>query len=291
MLLGIIILIACVYFARKAIQDARSRAWTGPRTPAMRSRAAAPRARTPARGKTAMRSAGAVVLHPSNGAIRAQAKADAHRAWQEVFATDWIEQQRHARANGTAPAGGTATATAAKPTIRQRLRLAPFTPATANGNGQANSGNGSPPKPAAQPPPAPPQPSRPASSNGGTPVSGTSTASAEKLIEGINEIHAHAQSGGIHAKREAVKAIHEGLVRFGAMLTMLSRQMSEPGANYGPEITEPVAQGGQHCQAAAMSASEADAALTTLMNMTVGDLATSPRPAPHHTELSETGAR
>jgi hypothetical protein len=120
---------------------------------------------------------------------------------------------------------------------------------------------------------------------------GTSTASAEKLIEGINEIHAHAQSGGIHAKREAVKAIHEGLVRFGAMLTMLSRQMSEPGANYGPEITEPVAQGGQHCQAGAMSVSEADAALTTLINMTVGDLATSPRPAPHHSELSESGAR
>jgi len=122
-------------------------------------------------------------------------------------------------------------------------------------------------------------------------TAGTSTASAEKLIEGINEIHAHAQSGGINAKREAVKAIHEGLIRFGAMLSMLSRQMSEPGQNYGPEITEPVAQSGTHCQAGAMSASEADAALSTLINMTVGELATSPRRAPHHEELSETGAR
>ena len=40
-----------------------------------------------------------------------------------------------------------------------------------------------------------------------------------------------------------------------------------------------------------MSASKADAALTTLINVAVGDLATSPRPAPHHNELSETGAR
>ena len=122
-------------------------------------------------------------------------------------------------------------------------------------------------------------------------MAGTSTASAEKLIEGINEIHARAQSGNIHAKREAVKAIHEGLVRFGAMLQMLSRQMSEPGMHYGPEITEPIAQAGTHCQAGAMSASEADANLSTLINMTVGDVANSSRQAPHHEELSESGAR
>jgi hypothetical protein len=122
-------------------------------------------------------------------------------------------------------------------------------------------------------------------------AAGTSTASAEKLIEGINEIHAHAQAGGIHAKQEAVKAAHEGSVRFAAMVQMLARQMSEPGQNYGPEITEPLGQAGQHHQAAAMSLSEADAAISTLINMTVGDLAKSPRQAPHHQELSESGAR
>ena len=121
-------------------------------------------------------------------------------------------------------------------------------------------------------------------------AAGTSTASAEKLIEGINEIHAHAQAGGIHAKQEAIKAAHEGSVRFAAMVQMLARQMSEPGQNYGHEITEPLGQAGQHHQAAAMSLSEADAAVSTLINMTVGDLARSPRQAPHHQELSESGA-
>ena len=70
---------------------------------------------------------------------------------------------------------------------------------------------------------------------------GTSTASAEKLIEGINEIYAKAASGGIHAKQEAVKAAHEACVRFASMSQMLARTMSEPDQNYGPEITEPMA--------------------------------------------------
>jgi len=122
-------------------------------------------------------------------------------------------------------------------------------------------------------------------------TAGTSTASAEKLIEGINEIHAHAAAGGIHAKQEAIKAAHEGAVRFSAMLAMLARTMAEPGSNYGPEITEPLAKGAQNLTATAMSISESDAALATLVNTTVGDLATSPRQAPHHSELSESGAR
>lgn len=120
-------------------------------------------------------------------------------------------------------------------------------------------------------------------------AAGTSTASAEKAIEGVNEIHAHAATGGINAKREAIKALHELDIRVSAMKTMLSRQMSEPGMNYGPEITEPLARSAQHSQAAAMSDSESDAALTTLINMTVGDLSTSARQAPHHAELSESG--
>jgi len=299
MLLGIIIVVACAYLAGKAIQDARSKAWTGPRTPAMRSRSAVPKPASGA-GRKAARSLGAVAVHPTNRAIRAQAKADVHRVWQETAATDWLEQQRHARQNGT---GGTVTATAAppktKPTLKQRLRLVPFTATVPNpGNGGSNgqSANGATPtqppaqgkgSPPGRPAPAPAQPAPP----GGTPVAGTSTASAEKLIEGINEIHAHAQAGGIHAKQEAVKAAHEASVRFAAMVQMLARQMSEPGQNYGPEITEPLAQAGNHYQAGAMSLSESDAAISTLINMTVGDLARSPRQAPHHQELSESGSR
>jgi len=270
------------------------------------------RSPAPRAARQAGRSALSAAAHPGNRQIRAQARADRRRLWAAARSTDWLERRRHERANGTA---GTVT----QP--RRRLRLRPF---AVNRPGADGNGHAPPPEPAneerteppggdgdgpwwrtdgADPPddgryhlkkrpPAPPGPSPAASTNGGVPVAaGTSTASAEKLIEGINEVHAHAQSGGIHAKREAVKAIHEGLIRFGAMLGMLSRQMSEPGQHYGPEITEPLAQSGQYCQAGAMSASEADAAISTLINMTVGELATSPRRAPHHEELSESGAR
>jgi hypothetical protein len=253
--------------------------------------------------RTAARSTAAAAAHPTNSQIRTQARADIRRMREEARLAHWREGWQHARANGTV--------TETRPTLRQRLRLTPFVPpapATASSNGQngnpggtngtsqPNGTSGTAPASGTQGPAPPPKastpPAPPASTNGGTTVAaGTSTASAEKLIEGINEIHAHAQSGNIIAKREAVKAIHEGLVRFAAMLAMLSRQMSEPGTHYGPEITEPVAKAGTHCQAGAMSASEADANLSTLINMTIGEVANSSRQAPHHNELSETGAR
>ena len=74
------------------------------------------------------------------------------------------------------------------------------------------------------------------------------------------------------------------------MMQMLARTMTEPDHNYGPEITEPIAKAGQQLQAAAMSW-RGRAAITTLTNMTLGDLAKSPRQAPHHHELSESGSR
>lgn len=316
-LIAIVFVAVLVVLLGRAIGSARAGSWAGPRTPAMRTRAASPRTPAKGRGKAVLRSAGtaagsagAAVLRPSNGAIRAQARADAHRLWQEAGAANWLEEQRHARENGTAAPAGAATAPATRPTVAQRLRLRPY---TAQAPGTASGGS----PPAGSPPPAPawppvlkpanrtspgqgnggpparpsPPPASPAA-NGGTPVAaGTSTSSAEKAIEGINEIHAHAAAGGIHAKREAVKALHEVDIRVAAMKLMLSRQMSEPGMNYGPEITEPLARSAQHSQAAAMSDSESDAALSTLINITVGELATSPRQAPHNAELSETGAR
>jgi hypothetical protein len=72
---------------------------------------------------------------------------------------------------------------------------------------------------------------------------------------------------------------------------MLSRTMSEPGSNYGPEITEPLAKAAEHLQAAAMAFGESDTNLGTLVNMSVGELADSARQAPNHAELSENGSR
>jgi len=297
MLLGILVIFAVAWWLRKAVQDARNHATAGPRTRGQRTRAASPRPVSASSGVAAVRSIGRGV---SNVA-----------AIPAAFITGVAEQHRHNRGNSTTAAGPP------KRTLRQRLKLAPYEPAPADpGDGGSTNGTPSPagngrglwpgsdeepvtddpstrepyswerqPGPDRTPEPAP------TSTNGGTPVAGTSTASAEKLIEGINEIHAHAQSGGIHAKQEAVKATHEASVRFAAMVQMLARQMSEPGQNYGPEITEPLAQAGNHHQAAAMSLSESDAAISTLINMTVGDLARSARQAPHHEELSESGSR
>jgi len=271
MLLGIIIVIVVAYLAAKAIEDARSRSWTGPRTKGMKSRAAAPR-RAPS----------------GSGSARAKAKADAFLVWEKARAAIWQAQQQHAIKNGAAPAPAAA---AAKPALVQRLRLRPQAAATqpsaaANGTGASPARQSPPPPPA--PPAAPPaaNPSVP-SSNGGTVATSTG---AEQLIEGVNRIHAEAAAGGIHHKQAALKAANEGSIRFSAMAQMLARTMSEPGNNYGPEITEPLGKAAQHLQAAAMSFGEADTNLTTLIHMSVGELAASPRQAPHHSELSENGS-
>ena len=124
----------------------------------------------------------------------------------------------------------------------------------------------------------------------GTSTPGTSTAGAEQFIEGVNQIHSTAASGGINAKQAAIKAATEGCIRFGAMLQMLARQMSETG-RYGPEITEPLAKTATHLQAGAMTLGESDTAITTLKHMQVGELAASARRAPHHDELNEAGNR
>lgn len=118
---------------------------------------------------------------------------------------------------------------------------------------------------------------------------GTSTAAAEKMTEGIQEIYARAASGGLTAKQEAVRAAHDAAVKFAGMMQMLARTMSEPGSNYGPEITEPIAKAGTQFQAGAMILGEADNALETLANMTLREVSVSPRQAPHHSELSESG--
>jgi hypothetical protein len=241
--------------------------------------------------------------HPTNRQALAAARADAVRVWEAARSTDWLEQRRHERATAaegdSAPAAATApgkpgkpppaikaaaTAPARSPGVLRKL--IPSRPA-ATAEAAAPAARAAPPAPPKTPAQTAPRP--PAAPPGGTTVSaGTSTASAEKLIEGINEIHAHAAAGGIHAKREAILAAHECAVRFAAMLQMLSRTLAE--RHYGPEITEPLASAATHITAGRMSISESDATLTSMLNMTVDALGSSPRQAPVHTELSETGS-
>ena len=123
-------------------------------------------------------------------------------------------------------------------------------------------------------------------------AAGTSTAGAEQVIEGIDRMVARAAAGNILAKREVLLALHEVFTRAGVAVTGLSRDMSEPGSNYGPEITEPLAKSGTQAQAAAMCLADADAALVALLTRSVAEMAGSGQRTPHHqNELSENGTR
>jgi hypothetical protein len=273
-LIGVAVLFLGAGFFTRQAAGLRDHAWSGPRTKGQRQRGA--QAQRPLRHEVRL--------------IRENAR------W-----ANWLEQQRHDRKNPPPPrerrpaallrfagwAGRTARRRGRESYAELRER---YIRNRAPAGGQIPAGP-PPPEPPAQPPQRPPgAPQRVNGTPGGNTVTANGNA-VEQFVEGVNQIHATAQAGGIHAKHAGIMASHEGSVRFAAMATMLARQMSEPGMNYGPEITEPIAKAGTHLQAAAMAWSEADAALAALMNMTVGDLANSSRQAPHHAELSENGSR
>ena len=119
-------------------------------------------------------------------------------------------------------------------------------------------------------------------------ASTTSAGNAEKLIEGVNQVHNSAAAGGIFAKHGAIKAAHEGALRFADMAQMLARTLAE--AHYGPEITEPLSKAGTHMRATAQALSESDANLHSLINGSVGDHVRSGRQIPTTAELSENGS-
>lgn len=151
------------------------------------------------------------------------------------------------------------------------------------------------------PPPAPPRPSpppqsppapAPAPANGGT-ATVTSPAvvgGIEDLITAIDRIRARAAAGNAKAKLAALRACSAACLRFAQMAMTLARQMAEQG-HYGPEITERASAAGIHLTAAASAFSDSANGVATLLNMRLVDMPESGRQAPHHAELSETGAR
>ena len=227
--------------------------------------------------------------------VRMPSARDAAKTiWTQAHATNWLEQMRHHRQNGTSPPPGKAIR-AARATGRgvRKLRGAIWPAPKAQG-----AGGTSPPPPAAAAvtlkPPAPPAPASPGTngtSNGRQPTmaSTTSSGSAEKLVEGVNQVHNSAAAGGIFAKHGAIKAAHEGALRFADMAQMLARTLAE--AHYGPEITEPLSKAGTYMRDTAQALSESDANLHSLINGSVGDHVRSGRQIPTTAELSEKGSR
>ena len=149
--------------------------------------------------------------------------------------------------------------------------------------------DGTTPQPAAptQGTPQPPAGNAPAPQlSGGT---GMTHAAVEQAVDGMHRVHSRAAAGNIRSKQWAIKVCAEVFTRISSMMMMMTRALVD--ARYGPEITEPLLRAGVLAQAAAMACAESDAAITSLANMRVGDLADSPRSAPERSELSESGAR
>lgn len=256
-------------------------------------------------------------LSPRKG--RAAHRLEMAKMREKALIDDWLEERRHRRKNGDAgpvpdsgamPSGGRGGHKWPWDAPDRRRRPARTVPGTVEPPGTRQPAPAVTPKPSASPGPHPARPAagtaaritqpqdpatagtQPAPSTATT--GGTVTAASgavEQLVEGVNGIRAEAMSGGIHAKHRAVKAAIEACERFSAMIGSLARELSEPGMNYGPEITEPLSRMSQFLAAGAATGSESDASLTTLKSMTVGDLASSARQAPDRAELSETGAR
>ena len=101
----------------------------------------------------------------------------------------------------------------------------------------------------------------------------------------VNRLVAAAAHGGIHAKHEAVAAMHISAHQFAAVLSGLERVFRE--ARYGPEITEPLSAASAALLAQATeSLVLARTALESLLNTSLGDLAASGRQVPNHSELN-----
>ena len=290
--LGIIILIIVLPYFASRISQARNSAWSGPRTTAMRTRAAAPSASRGALGpasRKAARSTGTAVIHPRSGHIRAQARADLEHMAAEAGLANWLEERREEREERKERRAEEREVRSEERARQSRSRRPADPP-------PAPAGTPAPPAPrpaGATPAPAPSGSTGSTGSNGGNPVAaGTSTAGSEQVIEGIDRLVATAMAGNIITKREIFLALHEVFTRAGIGVISLSRDMAEPGSNYGPEITEPVARAGTQAQAAAMGLADADAALVALLTRSVAEMATSSQQTPHHrNELSESGAR
>lgn len=186
--------------------------------------------------------------------------------------------------------------------IRSVIRLRPEKPD--DGGTEEAGGTGKPParddgeaprepEPPAhrKPPPDPPLPPTPPRPTGGTAVTSPAIRTGiEDLIGAIDRIRAAATAGNAKAKLAALRACSAACTGFAQMAMTLARQMAEQG-HYGPEITERVSAAGIHLTAAASAFSDSANGVATLLNMRLGDLPESGRQAPHHAELSETGAR
>jgi hypothetical protein len=133
-----------------------------------------------------------------------------------------------------------------------------------------------PPPPAVLPPPS-------ADAPAGVPSAG---GAQSDLLYAIDALVAEASNGDIKAVRRVAATMAQAVAGMGGALARLGQRLGEPDKDYGSDIYEPVLSAGSQCRAAGIRLTEADALLVSLISATVGELADSPRRAPHSSQLN-----
>jgi hypothetical protein len=106
------------------------------------------------------------------------------------------------------------------------------------------------------------------------------------LLHAITSLVNRACYGDVIDVRRVVKTLTSAADCLGGGLSHLGHRLGEPDKLYGAEIWEPLITAGAQCQAAAIHCGQADAMTASLLAATVGELAQSPRQAPHHSQLN-----
>lgn len=141
------------------------------------------------------------------------------------------------------------------------------------------------PAPLPPPPPAPPNGSTPPPVTQDGPESSFGGAQSD-LLHGIETLVRRASAGDIRDVRRTVKVLTVALDALGHGIGHLSRRLAEPDKHYGAEIWEPLSAGAAQARSGALHLGYSDAMLTSLLRSTVGEIADSPRQAPHHSQLN-----
>jgi hypothetical protein len=139
----------------------------------------------------------------------------------------------------------------------------------------------------AKPKPLPPPPAVLPAPAAGAPAGAPSAGGAQSdLLYAIDALVAEASQGDIKAVRRVTATFAQATDGMGGALARLGQRLGEPDKDYGSEVFEPVLSAGSQCRAAGIRLTEADALLVSLIGATVGELAASPRRAPHSSQLN-----
>jgi len=106
------------------------------------------------------------------------------------------------------------------------------------------------------------------------------------VLHSIGYLVNRAINGDIRDVRRVIKTLATAADALGHGVSHLGTRLSEPDKHYGAEIWEPLTIGGAQLRAASLHCAQSDAMVTSLLATTVGELADSPRQAPHHAELN-----